>query len=49
MMKPLNVEAKKAFLGFFRDRKILAIHLINYIDFNGLLHHVNNINCLDYD
>jgi hypothetical protein len=48
-MKPLNVEAKKKILGFFRDRKILAIHLINYIDLNGLLHHVNNINCPESD
>jgi len=36
-MKPLNVEANKPLLGFFINREILAIHLINYIDLNGLL------------
>jgi hypothetical protein len=48
-MKPLNAIAKKFCYIFLLNRKILIIHLINYIDFNGLLHHVNNFNRLDYD
>jgi len=37
------------FIGVFINREILAIHLINYIDLNGLLHHVINLNHLNHD
>ncbi len=47
--KPINVAAKKICWICFLDRKILAIHLINYIDLNDSLHHVNNVNCLNYN
>ncbi len=38
----LNCCIKKILLDFFLNRQIITIHLINYIDFNNLLHHVNN-------
>jgi hypothetical protein len=40
----LNVIARNSIGIFFINRKILAIHLIHYIDFNSLLHHVINLN-----
>jgi hypothetical protein len=49
MKKPLNVVAKTICWICFLNRKILAVHLINYIDLNDSLHHVNNVNCLNYD
>jgi hypothetical protein len=36
-------------IGFFINREISAIHLINYIDHNDLLHHVPNFDYLNHD
>jgi hypothetical protein len=32
------------YVGFFINKEILAIHLINYIDLNNSLHPVSNFN-----
>jgi len=42
MMKPLIV-ASKNYIGFLKKKQIIAIQLINYIDLNNSLHHVNNL------
>jgi hypothetical protein len=47
--KTIKCHNKKTLLDFFINRKILALHLINYIDLNGSLHHVINRKCLNYD
>ncbi len=36
-------------VGFFINREILAIHLINYIDHNDSLHHVPSFDYLGHD
>ncbi len=36
------------FIGVF-NKKILTIHIINYIDLNGSLHHVINLDRLDHN
>ncbi len=41
--------SKKTLLDLFLNREILVVHLINYIDFNSLLHHVNNFSRSNYD
>jgi len=49
MIKPLNATTRKKNWIFFINRKISTLHLINYIDLNGLLHHVINLKCPNYD
>jgi len=45
----IKCHSKKTLLNFFINKKILVVHLINYIDLNGLLHHVINFDYLDHD
>ncbi len=37
------------YVGFFINKEILVVHLIDYIDLNNLLHHVTNINHPNHD
>jgi hypothetical protein len=47
--KTLNVVGKKICWIFFKKKEISTIHLTNYINFNNLWNHANNLNHLDYD
>jgi hypothetical protein len=47
--KTIKCHNKKKNLDFFIKRKILTLHLINYIDLNGSLHHVINLKCPNYN